>query len=264
MEKIGNILSKKEIERLREILNKEYLKQKNSKYSASLLMYIQDLEKVSFHEHYLSLIYFLKYYKMSIDMDIKFKLKTAFENRTFDFERYKKSIKQSFYRYRKKDYPLFLKKAEYFFGLYKGPFNLKNMKNEDYLNRVYLGLGFEFLLKAIFLKNGYVINKICKKGLCHPVKQKLVLKKDISAKVYEFGYFIDSLSKIKSSKIDDRDFNYYLMCGLIICQNWRNQDIHTPTSSLSSANIQEDCIKTAYYSLYQLFLKKHKVPKFPK
>ena len=227
-------------------------------------MYIQNLETVSFHEHYLSILYFLKYYRTLIDMTIKSKLRVAYKNRTLDFEKYKKRVKQNFYRYRKKDYPIFLKKAEYFFGLYKNPFDFKNMRDKDYLNRVYLGLGFEFLLKAIFLKNGFVINKISKKGLTHPVKQKLILKKDIDAKVYELGYFIDALPKIKHSKIDDRDFNYYVMYGLIICQNWRNQDIHTPTGGFSLDNVQAECIRTAYYSLYQLFHKKHKIPKFPK
>jgi len=263
MEKVGKVLTKKEIIRLREILNKELPKPKNRKYSATLLMYIQDLEEISFHEHYLSILYFLRFYRTKVDMKIKTKLRTAYKNRTLDFEKYKQKIKQKFYKYKSKDYTLFLKKSEYFFSLYKDPFGFRNMRNKDYLNRVYLGLGFEFLLKAIFLKKGYIINKIKRSGLSRPVKPSLVRKADLDAKVYELGYFIDLLPKIKPSRIDIRDFNYYVMYGLIICQNWRNQDIHTPTGAFSLDNEQAGCIKTAYYYLYKLFLPKRKIPKFP-
>jgi len=199
MGKVGKVLTKKEIERLREILNKELPKPKNKKYSATLLMYIQDLGEIAFHEHYLSILYFLRFYRTKIDMKIKTKLQTAYKNRTLDFEKYKQKVKQKFYRYKRKDYPTFLKKSEYFFSLYKNPFDFSNMRNKDYLNRVYLGLGFEFLLKAIFLKKGYIINKLNLSDLSHPVKQSLVRKADLNAKVYELGYFIDLLPKIKPS-----------------------------------------------------------------
>jgi len=247
MEKIRKVLTKKEIRRLREILNKELSKSKNQKYSATLLMYAKDLEDISFHEHYLSILYFLKCYRTKIDMSIKIKLRTAYQNRTLDFEKYKQKVKQKFYRYKRKDYPAFLKKSQHFFSLYKNPFDFRNMRNKDYLNRVYLGLGFEFLLKAIFLKKGYVINKISRSGLSHPVKSSIVRRIDLDAKIYELGYFIDLLPKIKPDKIDVRNFNYYVMYGLIICQNWRNQDIHTPTGYFSLDNVQADCIKTTYY-----------------
>ena len=138
------------------------------------------------------------------------------------------------------------------------------MGNKDYLNRVYLGLGFEFLLKSIFLKKGYVINKINKKGLAHPIRVGTIRKDDLDARTYELGYFIDLLLKIKPKNIDLRDYNYYIIWGLLIAQNWRNQDMHTPTGYFSLDNIQSHSIKTAYYSLYKLFLKKYKSPEFPK
>lgn len=263
VKKINQVLTKNEIKRLRWILNKEVNKPKNNKYYATLLMYIEDLEELSFHKHYSSLYYFLKYYKMNIDSMIKNKLRLAYDARVFDIEIYRKKVKQKFHKYTKKDFKLFLNKSQYFFSLYKNPFNLKNMKNKDYLNRVYLGLGFEFLLKSIFLKKGYIINKINKSGLAHPVRLGVVRKNDLDAKTYELGYFIDLLPKIKPNNIDLRDYNYNVIYGLLIAQNWRNQDIHTPTGYFSLDNIQSHSINTAYYSLYKLFLKKLNIPKFP-
>ncbi len=263
MEKVRKVLTQRELRRLREILNIEVNKPKNQKYYATLLMYIEDLGEISFHEHYLSILYFMKYYRRRLDSQIKNKLRKAYENRTLDFEIYRREVKQKFHKYTKKEFKLFLDKSQYFLNLYKNPFNLKNMRNKDYLNRVYLGLGFEFLLKSIFLKKGYVINKVFKKGLSHPVKSGRVKKKDLDAPTYELGYFIDLLPKIKPSKIDLRDFNYYIIYGLLIAQNWRNQDIHTPTGYFSIDGVHTYCIKTAYYNLYKIFLKKFEIPKFP-
>ncbi|MEK6983880.1 MAG: hypothetical protein AABX33_04870 [Nanoarchaeota archaeon] len=263
MEKIGKVLTQRELTRLREILKIEVNKSENKKYYATLRMYIEDLGQISFHEHYISILYFMKYYRTKLDAKIKNKLQKAYDRRILDIEIYKKEVKQKFHKYTKKDFKLFLTKSQYFFSIYKNPFDLKNIKNKDYLNRVYLGLGFEFLLKSIFLKKGYVINKVMKKGLSHPVKSGRIKKKDLEAKTYEFGYFIDLLPKIKPSRIDIREFNYYVVYGLIITQNWRNQDIHTPTGYFSLDNVQSHCIKSTYYMLYKIFLKRVKIPEFP-
>lgn len=179
MEKIGKVLTQRELRRLREILNIEVNKPENQKYYATLLMYIEDLEEISFHEHYLSILYFIKYYRRRLDSQIRSKLRKAYDNRILDIELYRKEVKQKFHKYTKKDFKLFLNKSQYFFDLYKNPFNLKNIRNKDYLNRVYLGLGFEFLLKSIFLKKGYVINKVIIKGLNHPIKSGQVKKREL-------------------------------------------------------------------------------------
>ncbi len=88
-------------------------------------------------------------------------------------------------------------------------------------------------------------------------------KKNLDVQTYELGYFIDLLPKIKPSKIDLRDFNYYVIYSLLIAQNWRNPDIHTPTGYFSLDGVHAYCIKTAYYNLYKIFLKKVEIPKFP-
>ena len=50
MKKIKQVLNKSEIQRLKDILNKEIIKQKNSKYYATLADFIDEPEKISFHE----------------------------------------------------------------------------------------------------------------------------------------------------------------------------------------------------------------------
>ncbi len=271
MKKLGKILTKSEIGRLREILNKELQKPNNQKYSATLMMYIDDLEKIAFHKHYLSILYFMKYYRKTIDSKIKQKIQQGYSERVLDIEEYRNKVKQKFHKYTRRDYTSFIKKSEYFFSLYKNPFNLKNMRNNDYLNRTYLGLGFEFLLKAIFLKKRYLINDIDYKLL----KSKNIAKPVVPAKLgdlnrefllprlKELNYFIQELPKIKPAKVDIRDFNYYVLYGLLVAQNWRNQDIHTPTGYFLLDNVQSQCIRTSYYQLYKLFLKKHTIPNFP-
>lgn len=226
-------------------------------------MFIEELEGISFHEHYLSLLYFMKYYRSEIDTKIKKRLRIAYKDRIIDVEEFKKRVRRKFHKYTKKDYALFLRKSKYFFSLFIYPFNLKKLKNNDYLNRVYLGLGFEFLLKAIFLKKGYIINKIHKKGLNHPVRLGTLTRKFLDGKIYELGYFIDLLPKIKPKKVDIRDFNYYVIFGLIVTQIWRNQDIHTPTGLFEIDNVQWYALQSSYNSLYKLFLPRHPIPKFP-
>lgn len=266
---ISKVLSKSEIKRLRAILTKESEKPENKKYEATLFMYITDLEEISFHYHYLSILWFMKYYRTSTDVQIKNKLKEAYNQRMFNLDEYKQSIRQKFYKYTKKDYPAFLKRAEYFFSLYKKPFDIKNRVNEAYLNRAYLGLGFEFLLKAIFLKKGYTINEIdydlIKKNKIQkppvPTRIGVFRKKFLKNKTSTLNYFIDALPKLKPSNVDIRDFNFYVMAGLFLCQNWRNQDIHTPTGYRSIDNAQVDHINSTRQFLYKLFLPKIQCPK---
>lgn len=297
VKKISEILSKSEVKRLRMVLNNEFEKSKNEKYYATLLMYVQDLEDISFHKHYSSLLWFIRYYRTSMDIRIKNKLNEAYKNRTFNIDEYQENIRQKFYRYTKKDYPAFLKRSEYFFSIYKKPFDMKNKENEAYLNRAYLGLGFEFLLKAIFLKKGYLINRIkqAESKLKHTIKlgadrikdvdsktyelgynidllpEKITIKrpiklsavriKDMDRKTYEFGHLIDLLPKLKPNKITVNDFNYYIMAGLFLCQSWRNQDIHTPRGSSSIDNAQVDYINSARHFLYELYLPRVQYPK---
>lgn len=261
--KISLVLNKDELNRLKEILRLESSKLKNTKFS--IFNFIDDVGDITFYKYYLDILYFIKYYKKSIDNSIKKKLLGECKNRSFDFDEYKEKVKQRFYMYTKNDYFKFLNRSEYFFSLYKNPLDIKNMRNEEYLNRTYLGLGFEFLLKAIFLRKGYIINQINIKGLKHPVKSGVVsIRNLLDTKTHVLGYFIDLLPKLKPNKVSMNDFNYYIMAGLFICQNWRNQDIHTPTELRNTDTKIEQYIKYSHDSLYEMFLHRIKIPKFPK
>lgn len=302
--KIKSILSKKEINRLRDILNRELQKPSNQKYYARLMMYIDDLEQIAFHEYYLSILFFIKYYRKKIDISIKKKLLDEYKNRTFDLDKFRKEIRQKHYKYKQKDWKLFLAKSEYFFSLHKDAFDFTQHPNEAYLNRIHLGMGFEFLLKSIFLKKGYLINKyetiiynnsgklktkfkneqntikrlnkynlidsstknnitVKKITLKKPIKIGVLSKKFIKREVNELGYFINNLKEIKPSKIESKDFNYYILAGLLIAQSWRNQEMHIPISLRNTDNKIERYLKYSHDSLYKKLLPKIKVPQFP-
>ena len=267
--RVADILTQTEVARLRVILTRELAKPQNNNHSTLLLMYVRHLEDITFHEHYLSLLNFMKYYKTQGDSEIKQKLQDEYGNRSFDIENFKRKSKQRFHKYTKNDCLIFLRKSHDFFALYRTPFELRNLRNQNYLNRSYLGLGFEFLLKAIFLKRGYLINKINytairqEDGMNNPrVPTRLgALKKVyLKAEINELGYFINNISKIKPTYINIHDFNFYVIRGLVIAQNWRNQDIHTPTQSYSLDNVQAEALLTSYHNLYEIFLPNDEIP----
>jgi hypothetical protein len=91
--------------RLREIIYKELQKPNNQKYSATLMMYIADLEKIAFHEHYLSPLYFMKYYRKTIDSKIKQKIQQGYSERVLDIEEYRNKVKLKFHKYPACEYP---------------------------------------------------------------------------------------------------------------------------------------------------------------
>ena len=148
--KIKTLLTQPEINRLKEILRTECSKPEFS--NSSVGHYIESIEETTYHEFFKDILFFLKSYRKKIDINIKSKLKIGLDQRNFDLENFQKRTKQKYYKFKKKDWKLFIKKSEYFFSLYEGPFNSFGIGNQDYLNRAYLGFGFEFLLKAIFLK----------------------------------------------------------------------------------------------------------------
>ncbi|MFA6072778.1 MAG: hypothetical protein WC758_01565 [Candidatus Woesearchaeota archaeon] len=265
---IKKILTNREIARLRVILHKELTKSSNSKYEATIHMFISDLETIAFHEHISSILYFLKAYRQKIDNTIKKKL----EHKYFyfmkqDIANLNNALKKRIYKYKKNDHIKFLKMSQYFFSRFKHPLDLTEWNKHDYLNRVYLGLGFEFLLKAIYLKKGYVINKInlnlLKKEEINkptiPVKSSKMRKKYLCSEVHELGYFIDTLEKITPTNVNSLKFEYGVKSGLKIVQKWRNSDIHVPTSQ-GYTNKDFMLIKSAYLNLYKLFLKGLVIP----
>lgn len=267
--RIDALLNQEEIERLKEILRLEYSKPENKKYG--IFHYINEIEGTTFHEFYKEILYFIKGYKKRIDVQIKTKLIDGLGNRRFDLARFQKNARQRYYKFKQKDWHLFVNKSEYFFSLYTSSINFFGVKNEDYLNRAYLGFGFEFLLKGIFLKKGYLINKVVNNNQfilagkaipSHPIKLGAVTKDFIKAEVYGFDHWINQIKRIKPLKVEDRDFDYYILAGLKIAQNWRNKDVHTPTGYRMSDSVIQQHLKDSHDGLYHLFLRGRKIPKF--
>ena len=96
-----------------------------------------------------------------------------------------------------------------------------------------------------------------------PIKLGALTKKFIKADTYELGHWINNLKKIKPDNIKDEDFDYYVLAGLKIAQNWRNQDMHIPTHSRSTDSKIQQHLEFSHDLLYRLFLKNRKIPKFP-
>jgi hypothetical protein len=92
--------------------------------------------------------------------------------------------------------------------------------------RLFIGIGTELLLKSLFLKNHYCINKVRKKKLPNPNKPtKFNTIKDLSilnpSDTYTLNSLIDSVSKIVTSN-NHSEFEK----GLKIIKVFRNKEGH--------------------------------------
>lgn len=77
---------------------------------------------------------------------------------------------------------------------------LEILKNPR-LENAFVSLGAEYLMKGIFIKNGYAVNKLkspAPSGLNHPIQTKGNKSKLDPCEVVEFGYIVNHLPKIIS------------------------------------------------------------------
>ena len=143
-------------------------------------------------------------------------------------------------------------------------------RRDSYLDRIYLGCGFEFLLKAIFLKKSFLINEVnydllARRNISkptNPIKLGAIKKEFLKTKTKNLNYFIQQLSKIPHKNLESKYFNYYILAGLLIAQSWRNLDIHTPTGRRSTNNEFANHLKWSHDFLYKYFLPGVDIPKF--
>ncbi|MCB0705662.1 MAG: hypothetical protein KDC34_10150 [Saprospiraceae bacterium] len=134
--------------------------------------------------------------------------------------------------FKEEDWRPFKIMADYYF---KTAANLKKKDIEihEYIKlmgrniqkRLYLGIGAELLLKSLYLKNNYCINKV-KRGVKNPGKPKKYF--DVSIEDYDerdtytLGSLIDNLKEIIEC-----DSN--LLKGLKIAKVFRNKEGHVAT-----------------------------------
>jgi len=266
--KIKNILTKRDLIRIKEIYKKQLPKILKNQ---DVALYNEDFLDATCCDYHKWILKYLKYYKKPIDKVIKNKIKNAINECNFDLSKFENNLNKKFYKYKKKDWKIFFNRAEYFFELHKGLGKSFFKKNKfSYLDRVYLSCGFEFLLKALFLKKGYLINKAISGNKFqkfninipqHPIKLGQLNKQYLQSKINDFNYFIDQLKKIKPSNIEEKYFDYYILAGLKIAQSWRNQDIHTPTGYRQTNGEYQNLLKSSHDNLYIIFFPKEKISK---
>lgn len=89
--------------------------------------------------------------------------------------------------------------------------------------RLYIGIATEMLLKAIFLKNDFNINKAKKKTISFPEKIQNLNESDLTpTDTYTLGQLVGALEKVIS-----KDNNYEkIIEGLNICKVFRNKEGH--------------------------------------
>jgi len=267
--KIKRVLTKKELERLKVLIDKESKKNKNRE---NIYLFDNNIDNTQNADYYFQYIQAIKGYKSKKDTKIRNKLKKETNNWNFYLDEVLNRIKPEKYKFRRRDWEKFINRSEEYFKRYKSISEEFFSESKDCLSRAYLGFGFEFLLKGIFLKNGYAINKLDKKYLekhknfqkpSEPVKISNLSKKIMSEQTHELGHFIGLLLKVlpkKYSKLDKKYTDYCLLAGLKIAQQWRNLDVHMSNGNRMIDGEMQQLLANSYNNLYNLLLKGRKKP----
>jgi hypothetical protein len=134
--------------------------------------------------------------------------------------------------FKEEDWQTFRIMADYYFET-SAKLKKKDIQIQDSLKlmgrniqkRLFIGIGTELLLKSVYLKNGYCINKV-KKGVTNPGKPKKFV--EISMTDYDdgdthtLGSLIDNLKEIIPC-------DKQLLKGLKIAKVFRNKEGHVAT-----------------------------------
>lgn len=157
--------------------------------------------------------------------------------------------------FKREDWETFKMMADYYF---KTSSNLKKKDIEiqeslklmarNIQKRLFIGIGTELLLKSLYLKNDYCINKV-KRGVSNPGKPKKFI--EISTNDYEekdtytLGSLIDNLKEIIIC-------DTALLKGLSIAKVFRNKEGHVATLWHS---FQTENYSDVEYSIIELYKK---------
>jgi hypothetical protein len=192
---------------------------------------------------------------------------------------YRKRFSKS---YVESDYRAFKEKAEHFFSLFKD-LQEESIVNEqiwDYFKsqkraRIFLGIGCELLLKAIYLKNGYLINRVKddknQKKLCEIWRFKIsYIEKpkynlNIPYKISEtpkelieeertsdYNYFLDHLHDLFPN-MNHKEFITFVKKGFFIASLWRNKESHTDASRHIETGTDMIDIHSSLIITYKIF-----------
>lgn len=259
---LDKVLNKKILlTRVIEIIRKSLSKSKFADIDLYLINILENPSGTTDLDHYLALMLILKDSRNKLDVEIKRKIRDAIKKRKCNIEELMKRARRPMYIFTKKDYPRFLEYANRFFSEYSGPFEGKFPKKGKVGNRIYLGIAFEMLLKAIYLKKGYRINCPNKNGmsvwnerkLTLPFKPRQLERVYLSRNTVQLDDLIKNLDIVLPKKIHKEDAKYYIEHGLRLAQEWRNTDAHIPVNFKRIDIIQMNAINSAKKLLYKIF-----------
>lgn len=161
------------------------------------------------------------------------------------------------------DWHLYKETADFYFELSAhllkkdikyGPQKLKLLRRNSQ-KRLFIGIGCELLIKAVYLKYDYIINKLVDENSIagkQPYKREGILKQDLKDSItFTFNQLIDCLNKVHDFK-KKKDL---VINGLKIAKVFRNKEGHSVTlwHTYNSEDYQdiEDSIITIYKQVFK-------------
>lgn len=155
-------------------------------------------------------------------------------------------LKQQYSKvFRKKDYRAFKIMADYYLKnaaiIKKKDINIDKkfrLMGRNIQKRLFIGIGVELLLKAVFIKNGFCINRVKKNQTPDPGKPQLFYDGQdldiINANdTYSLNYFIDNFNdviELIAASVNDETLTS-IRKGLIIAKIFRNKEGHVAVFS---------------------------------
>lgn len=163
-------------------------------------------------------------------------------------------IKRQFARvFRSTDSPLFKKTADYYF---RRAATLRRADIEadvsltllirNIQKRLFIGIGVELLLKALYLRNGFAINKLRDaKALPFPTPLSQASNNDlVDERTYTLNELIDGLPKVGQQFTD-------FLRGLKIAKVYRNKEGHVVTAHHQFVRSHYADVESALVGIYE-------------
>jgi hypothetical protein len=163
-------------------------------------------------------------------------------------------VKRQFSRvFRRTDYPLFKKTADYYFRR-AATLRRADIEADDSLKllirniqkRLFIGIGVELLLKALYLRNDFAINKLRDaKALPFPTPLSRASDNDlVDERTYTLNELIDGLPKV------GQQFTGFLR-GLKIAKVYRNKEGHVVTDHHTFVRSHYADVESALVGIYE-------------
>jgi len=195
-----------------------------------------------------------------------------------DLANFLKKYKDNFSKiYKEKHWSLFKENADKFFDFFREIYtNLPNIRGmnkacqEELKARIFLGIGCELLLKAVYLKNGYLINLI-DKGKLKKLGKNIDKPYKISKVPFEYinkdgteglRYYLDKL-EIFFDGMSREKCNAYVKKGLEIVKLWRNKEAHIGRGYHSEDITNWIDIRSSLTEIYKVVFGEKLKPLFP-